>query len=53
MYYNNTGVSDNENRVGVWDSHYLMVFHLEKIQGVQRFGIAQATIIMELLMVRQ
>jgi len=33
MYYGNLGASNQENPTGVWDSHYVLVQHLEETSG--------------------
>ncbi len=33
MYYNNSGVSDNQNPENVWDSDYSVVLHMDETSG--------------------
>lgn len=33
MYYGNAAASDGQNATGVWDSNYLMVYHMDETSG--------------------
>jgi len=35
LYYGNAGASSQQNPVGVWDSYYMMVQHLDETTGTQ------------------
>ena len=40
MYYGNPSASDQQNKNGVWDSHYKMVQHLNEASGTQHDSTA-------------